>query len=173
MMFAGARSRNEPIPAANAARIEAIVEAIPAAVHPESLALIAFWEKHRTDSRLLRRADLPCREAAPLLPSVFVLEPTDETGTDWRLRLVGTKLTRWLDFDPTGLTISGFYHPDHVAHNADVYRMVTRDRRPHVTQGRLGGVNRDFLKLEIVHLPMEGASQDEMLLLGCISIFEQ
>lgn len=172
-MHADAKPRNQPLPAAQAVRMEALVEAIPAATHPESLALIAFWEKHRVNGRVLRRADLPCREAAPLLPNVFVLQPTDETAADWRLRLVGTKLTRWLDFDPTGLTISGFYHPDHVAHNADVYRMVTRDRRPHVTQGRLGGVNRDFLKLEIVHLPMEGASEDEMLLLGCISVFEQ
>lgn len=172
-MHADAKSRNQPLPAAQAARIEALVETIPAATHPESLALIAFWEKHRVDGRLLRRADLPCREAAPLLPSVFVLQPTDETGTDWRLRLVGTKLTRWLDFDPTGQTISGFYHPDHIAHNAGIYRMVTRERRLHVTQGRLGGVNRDFLELEIVHLPMEGASEDEMLLLGYISILEQ
>lgn len=168
-----ADARNQLPTEAQTARIEALVEAIPAATHPESLALIAFWEKHHINGRVLRRADLPCREAAPLLPNVFVLQPTDETATDWRLRLVGTKLTRWLDFDPTGLTISGFYHPDHVAENAEVYRMVTRDRRPHVTQGRLGGVNRDFLKLEIVHLPMEGASVDEMLLLGCISVFEQ
>lgn len=170
-MFATARPRKEPLPGVMPVRIETETLPIETASHPQSLDLIAFWELHRVNGRLLSRAALPCREAAPLLPSIFVLEPTDETGTDWRLRLVGTRLTHWLDFDPTGLTISQCYHPDYVDHNAGVYRKVTGERRIHVTQGRLCGVNRDFLDLEIVHLPMEGASKDEILLLGCISIF--
>ncbi|ABS64199.1 protein of unknown function DUF1457 [Parvibaculum lavamentivorans DS-1] len=168
-MYADARPRNHENPAI---RIETNVAPIPAASHPLSLALIDFWERHRKDGRLLSRAELPCREAAPLLPNVFVLEPTDASARDWRLRLVGTTLTRWLDFDPTGMTISEFYHPDHVDHNAGVYRKVTTQQEPHITRGRLCGVKRDFLELEIVHLPMEGASKDEILLLGCVSIFQ-
>ncbi|MAU59135.1 MAG: hypothetical protein CMI62_00220, partial [Parvibaculum sp.] len=78
-----------------------------------------------------------------------------------------------LDFDPTGLTISAFYHPGCVAHNAGVYRKVTADGCPHVTHGRLHGVNRDFLKLEILHLPMEDKGPEDLLLLGCISIFDE
>lgn len=153
-------------------QIETNVVPVPAPLHPQSLDLIAFWEKHRVDGRLLSRAQLPCRETVSLLPSIFVLERMDEDGEDWRLRIVGTHLTRWLGFDPTGLTISALYHPSCVGHNAQVYRDVTAERRLHVTHGRLNGVNRDFLRLEIVHLPMEGAGPDDLLLLGCISIFE-
>lgn len=154
-------------------RIETNVVPIDAPQHAQSIKLFEFWKSRCVDGRLLRRTDLPCREAASFLPSLFVLEPLNPDGEDWRLRVVGTTLTRWLDFDPTGMTIGELYHPDHVAHDAEIYRTVTRERRPHITQGRLCGVNRDFLELEIVHLPMEGASQQEILLLGCISIFEE
>jgi len=145
---------------------------VPEPLHPQSRDVIDFWQKHRVNGRLLSRSKLPCRETVSLLPSIFVLERMDEAGEDWRIRLVGTHLTRWLDFDPTGLTISAFFHPNSLAHNASVYRSVTEERRIHITHGRLHGVNRDFLRLEIVHLPMEGAGPDEMLLLGCISIFD-
>ena len=57
--------------------------------------------------------------------------------------------------------------------NAEVYREVTRNRIVHATQGRLCGINRDFLKLEILHLPMEGTTPQDMLLLGSISIFPE
>ena len=169
-MFADARPRSGTNPD-QVARIETNVVPTGAMSHPQSRLLVDFWKRHRRDGRLLSRSALPCREAAPFLPSIFMLEPTSAAGDDWRLRVVGTTLTRWLDFDPTGMTISEFYHPDHIAHNAGIYRMVTREKRLHVTQGRLSGVNRDFLRLEIVHLPIEGASPEDILLLGCISIF--
>lgn len=172
-MFADHRPASDRAPQGAVRQIETQVVAVTEPLHPQSRELIAFWEKHRVDGRLLSRAELPCRDTVSLLPSIFVLERKDEAGEDWRLRVVGTHLTRWLDFDPTGLTISAFYHPKCVAHNAGVYREVTTKRRPHITHGRLHGVNRDFLKLEIVHLPMEGSGPDDMLLLGCISIFEE
>ena len=154
-------------------QIETQVVPVPEPLHAQSRELMAFWERHRKDGRLLNRSALPCRETTSLLPSIFVLERMDVAGEDWRLRLVGTHLTRWLDFDPTGLTISAFYHPGCVAHNAGVYRKVTADGCPHVTHGRLHGVNRDFLKLEILHLPMEDKGPEDLLLLGCISIFDE
>ncbi len=153
-------------------RIETNVVPVGAALHPQSLNLIAFWEKHSGNGRLLGRTHLPCRETTALLPNLFVLERIDEGGEDWRLRVVGTNLTCWLDFDPTGLSISALYHPNYVAHNAGVYRQVTQEHRPHITHGRIHGVDRDFLRLEFVHLPMEGSRPDDILLLGCISIFE-
>lgn len=171
-MFAEHQTYAAREPESTVRRIETSVVPVGAAAHQQSQNLIAFWEKHRGNGRLLGRANLPCRETAPLLPSVFVLERIDRDGEDWRLRVVGTHLTHWLDFDPTGLSISGFYHPAHVAHNAGVYRMVTEEHRVHVTHGRLYGVDRDFLQLEFVHLPMEGSGPDDILLLGCISIFE-
>lgn len=155
-----------------ATRIETNVVPIDKPLHAQSLKLMEFWQRHCHEGRLLSRSDLPCREAASFLPSVFVLEPMDDEGYDWRLRVVGTTLTRWLDFDPTGMTIRDIYHPATVDKDAGIYRMVTREKRPHITQGRLSGINRDFLSLEIVHLPMEGASPGEVLLLGCISIFD-
>ncbi|MBA4210142.1 MAG: hypothetical protein C0454_11480 [Parvibaculum sp.] len=159
-------------PPRRALRIETNVVPIHTPQHPQSVELIDFWERRSTGGRLLRRTDLPCREAVSLLPSIFILEPLGQDGEDWRLRVVGTLLTRWLDFDPTGMSIRELYHPDHVAHDAERYRAVTSERRLHITQGRLCGVNRDFLDLEIVHLPMEGASPEDILVLGCVSIFE-
>lgn len=153
------------------ARIETNVVPIDKPAHPQSVKLIEFWQRHRKDGRLLNRSDLPCREAASFLASLFVLEQADANGENWRLRVVGTTLTRWLDFDPTGMTIREIYHPGHVRHDAEVYRMIAREKQPHITRGRLCGVDRDFLELEIVHLPIEGARADEILLLGCISIF--
>lgn len=156
-----------------ATRIETNVVPIDKPLHAQSIKLIDFWQSRRKDGRLLSRSDLPCREAASLLPSIFVLDPLDAEGHDWRLRVVGTTLTRWLDFDPTGMTVREIFHPDHVDHDAEIYRTVTREKRPHITQGRLCGIGRDFLNLEIVHLPMEGASAAEIMLLGCISIFKE
>ncbi len=171
-MFASLRKHNDPQPLpADAVRIETDVSPIETPQHPQSQALLDFWRHHRQGDRLLSRADLPCRAMSALLPSVFVLEPLDPEGADWRLRLIGTQLTGWLGFDPTGMAISDLYQPDCVAENAEVYRQVTRERIVHATQGRLCGINRDFLSLEILHLPIEGATPQDMLLLGSISIF--
>ncbi|MEX1155054.1 PAS domain-containing protein [Parvibaculum sp.] len=173
-MFASLRkhsdSRHSPT---DDVRIETDVTPIAAPQHPQSLALLDFWTRHRQGNRLLSRAALPCREMSTLLPSVFVLEPLGPDGADWRLRLIGTQLTGWLGFDPTGKAISELYQPDCVADNAEVYRQVTSERIVHATQGRLCGINRDFLALEILHLPMEGATPQDLLLLGSISIFPE
>ncbi|MBX3496497.1 MAG: PAS domain-containing protein [Parvibaculum sp.] len=173
-MFASLQKPKDARPSpADDVQIETDVVQIPAPEHPLSLALLDFWSRHKQGDRLLRRADLPCREMSALLPSIFVLEPLDPEGADWRLRLIGTQLTGWLGFDPTGKAISEIYRPECVADNAEVYREVTRDRIVHATQGRLCGINRDFLKLEILHLPMEGTTPQDMLLLGSISIFPE
>ena len=172
-MFATYRNQDEAgLPPADAVRIEIDVTPIATPQHPQSLALLEFWTSHRRGDRLLSRAALPCREIGPILPSIFVLEPLDAEGSDWRLRLIGTQLTGWLGFDPTGQAISELYQPDCVAGNAEVYRQVTTERAIHATQGRLCGFNRDFLELEILHLPIEGASPQDLLLLGSISIFQ-
>ena len=173
-MFASLRKQENARPAlADDVRIETAVTPVDAPQHPQSLALLEFWTRHRQGDRLLSRAGLPCRETSALLPSIFVLEPLDPEGIDWRLRLIGTLLTSWLGFDPTGEAISELYKPEGVEDNAEVYRQVTRERIVHATQGRLRGIKRDFLSLEILHLPMEGTTPQDMLLLGSISILPE
>lgn len=134
--------------------------------HPLARMMLAFFSGKQRTNALPSRTDLPHRDLLPVLPFIFMLEPTGGDMTDWRFRLVGHGITARLGGDPTGLCISEIYKPAQVAPNAASYADVATSRAPHITTGSFHGIDREFLTFEIVHLPMLGNDERTIWVLG-------
>ena len=68
------------------------------------LALYSYWESKRGDRSMPARADIDPAEIPSLL-SIILLMDTSTAG-EYRYRLVGTEIVRWLGRDTTGQTFS-------------------------------------------------------------------
>ena len=66
------------------------------------LALYSYWESKRGDRSMPARADIDPAEIPSLL-SIILLMDTSTAG-EYRYRLVGTEIVRWLGRDITGQT---------------------------------------------------------------------
>lgn len=128
--------------------------------------LLGFYDTHRAKGTLPRRADMPSRALSGILPSLFMLEPTDYQGTDWRFRLAGQEIVTRVGIDPTGLCISQAYELEDAERNAADYRDIAINGNPRVTRGHLAGINREYLDMEIAHVPMIGANGTTPWVLG-------
>ncbi|MEQ8747922.1 PAS domain-containing protein [Pyruvatibacter sp.] len=134
--------------------------------HPDGKLLLAYYEHQLANGTLPRRRDMPAREILSILPNMFILEPANAPATDWRFRLMGQHLVTRFGADATGLCISQAYASDQVEHNAAVYRAVVNGERLSITRGIFEGIDREFLEMEIVHVPMLGSDDKTRWILG-------
>ncbi len=68
------------------------------------LALYRYWEDKRGDRAMPARAEIDPTEIPSLLPIVLLVDIS--AAGEYRYRLVGTELVRWLGRDITGQTFS-------------------------------------------------------------------
>jgi len=129
-------------------------------------ALVAYYEEHRSRNALPRRKQMPSRSLLGIMSHLFMLEPVDEDGTDWRFRLVGQEVVERIGVDATGLCISQAYEPDVARRNASDYRDIAMNHMVRITRGTLDGINREYLDMEIVHVPMIGSDETTPWVLG-------
>ena len=128
--------------------------------------LIEYYESHRARGVYPRRSEMPSRELMGIMPDIFLLEPVDAEGTDWRFRLVGQGLVSRLGVDPTGMCISTAYAADDATRNAGDYQDIAVKGTTRITRGSFIGIDREFLEMEIVHVPMLGADDTTRWVLG-------
>jgi hypothetical protein len=155
-----------------AQRIAIDVKPQPAAEHPRGQELVRIWAEARAAGQPMTRGDVPSRKLLKLMPHLFLLEPNAD-GTDWRFRLAGTAIGRRFGADPTGALISQIYDRRQADDQAAIYKRVVSGNAPHVTQGRIEGIDRQFLKIEFCHLPLLPPGQGLNWLLGGVFVFEQ
>ncbi len=120
-------------------------------------ALVAYYEEHRSRNTLPLRRQMPSRTLLGIMSNLFMLEPVDGDGTDWRFRLVGQEVVERIGVDATGLCISQAYEPDVALRNANDYRDIAMNHMVRITRGTFAGINREYLDMEIVHVPMVGS----------------
>lgn len=70
-------------------------------LHPSSRKLFRFWETMRAERAAPRRDDLDLKQIAPLVPSLFIAEYVEKSGT-YRWRLAGTAICRLYRRELTG-----------------------------------------------------------------------
>lgn len=129
-------------------------------------ALVAYYQEHRSRNALPRRKKMPSRPLLGIMSNLFMLEPADEAGTDWRFRLVGQEVVERIGADATGLCISQAYEPDVARRNANDYCDIAMNHMVRITRGTFAGINREFLGMEIVHVPMIGSDDITPWVLG-------
>jgi hypothetical protein len=119
--------------------------------------LLNYYQSHQARGVLPKRTDMPCRELLGIMPDLFMLEPVDAAGHDWRFRLVGQGLVEHVGVDATGLCISQAYEAEDAKRNAGDYRDIAMNGNTRITRGTFHGIDREFLQMEIVHVPMVGS----------------
>jgi hypothetical protein len=152
-------------------RIAIDVKPQPEAQHPLGRQLVAYWTAARDAGRPLARADLPSRAILKLMPHLFLLEPNND-GSDWRFRIFGTAIVSRFGGDATNRFISQVYDPAQARDQASIYKGVTARGEPHVTQGRIAGIDRQFLKIEFCHVPVVPPQPGLSWILGGAFVFE-
>ncbi|CDO58819.1 hypothetical protein BN1012_Phect605 [Candidatus Phaeomarinobacter ectocarpi] len=132
--------------------------------------LLSYYKSHQARGVFPQRTNMPCRELLGIMPDLFMLEPVDADGNDWRFRLVGQGLVEHVGVDATGLCISQAYEAADAERNAGDYRDVAINGNTRITRGTFLGIDREFLQMEIVHVPMIGADGETPWVLGGLFI---
>lgn len=152
-------------------RIAIQVAPRPHPEHPLGQKLVEIWTRARDAGHPLARADIPSRPLLRLMPHIFLLEPNAD-GSDWRFRLFGTAIASRFGGDATNRLISETYDEAQAHDQAEIYRNVALGGAPHITQGRVEGIDRQYLKIEFCHLPIEPPAPGLRWLLGGVFVFE-
>ncbi len=132
--------------------------------------LLNYYKSHQARGVLPQRTDMPCRELLGIMPDLFMLEPVDAAGQDWRFRLVGQGIVEHVGVDATGLCVSQAYEPTDAERNAGDYREIAMNGNTRITRGTFHGIDREFLQMEIVHVPMIGSDGVTPWVLGGLFI---
>jgi hypothetical protein len=123
--------------------------------HPLTRSLLTFWEANKTPEGLLERCKLPAPELKRHLPFLYLYEPIDPAGNDWRCRLSGSGIReRYGNADTKGNTVRERCNPELAEQRVRNYRQVCEARRPFVSRGRLMNIGLDFYEAEVVNMPI-------------------
>lgn len=154
-----------------------VTKQIPATLEtvsqPRLRRLLDYWQARRGDRPMPGRADIDPLDFPWLLGNVSLVDvvPDGRGGRRYRLRLVGTHVTRRFGYDGTGKWLDEILGPEHRAHVQAAFDDVVRQRIPMVERldmlidGRL----HDY---EILRLPLASDGQTVDILLLAADFFD-
>lgn len=143
---------------------------------PTTRALFAYHAERQAAGGIIRRADIPNRALIRAMPGLYIIAPAgppENPVADWRFRLAGTELVARLGHDPTGVRISRILSPAQTRHQAGIYAEIAAGRLATVTRGRLKGLGRDFIHLEMAQVPMLAADGTTGCVLGVMAFLDE
>ena len=124
---------------------------------------MAYWDLKRTGNDLPRRDAIRPQDLAPLLPNLFIAEPT---GGSWRYRLGGTELAFRSKIEWTGKTLDEVYEPDTAIQAKRLYDSVAERRIPTCVRGCYLGLRIERAVFEAIHLPIFSPDRQSVLIFG-------
>jgi hypothetical protein len=130
-------------------------EVNPAGVQrPELRFLFDYWNDKRRDRPMPSRADLALRELKTQLAWLTLLDVPPE-GTDFRYRLIGTRVARYFRNDSTGKTVTEAFATVPAAREMMLVLLGTVATQAVVvrTWGNLAWMGNDFEDFESLFLP--------------------
>ena len=143
------------------------------AENPHIISLLEFYKRHRRADGLLPRRLIPCRELMPLLQNLYLIEPVDATGRDWRFRLAGTAIRHRFGIEVTGKLVRDIYTEDSVERPTERYREVAFGREVHILRGRFLGGGREFFDVELLEFPVEGPIEGCETVAGALFVADE
>lgn len=123
---------------------------------PELATLLAYWQEKRGAGRKMpARADIDPADPA-LRSHIGYLILVDVIGRPprFRYRLVGSRITAEVGRNATGRWLDELYAPGDYRHMIPPYLWVVQHGAPLRSTGDLGFVERDWLRLEALDLPL-------------------
>ena len=146
-------------------------EVNPARLENPTLAFLnSYWESKRAGRAMPARADIDPVEMRDHLGWIILADVLPDM-TDFRFRLVGTRITEYFRRDVTGRLLSESYQsygPAALKMALAVYRKVARDRVALRTFGTAGWLGKDFIEFDQLLLPL---SEDGAIVNMVISAF--
>jgi hypothetical protein len=129
--------------------------------HPTLAFLRAYWERKRGSNPMPSRADISPLEMKEHLGWIILLESLPD-HSDFRYRLVGTRVTQYFLADATGRTITQAFAesgPEATKGAAAkaviaIHRKTARDRVIMRSYGGAGWLGRDYLEFDSIYLPL-------------------
>ena len=135
------------------------------------LTLYQYWDSKRAGRPMPTRADIDPTEIPTLLPFILLIDVLDG-GADFRYRLVGTDIVRWVGNDLTGRTFAEVLPAGNYAdYIAGIARESIRQRSALYSEGGFvvdGRVDRQVRRL-VLPLSADGTTVN-MFLCGQIAI---
>jgi hypothetical protein len=124
--------------------------------------LRGYWEKKRGSLAMPRRADISPLEMKEHLGWIILLESLPGY-TDFRYRLVGTRVTQYFLADATGRTITEAFSQGRLPEPTEsaamkavlaIHRKTARDKVIMRSYGGAGWLGRDYLEFDSIYLPL-------------------
>jgi len=129
------------------------------------LALYQYWGSKRAGRPMPARADIDPTEIPTLLPFILLIDVIDG-GADFRYRLVGTDIVRWVGNDLTGRTFTEVLPAgNYAAYIAGLVRDTIGRRSPLYSEGGFvvdGRVDRQVRRL-VLPLSADGTTVNMVL----------
>jgi hypothetical protein len=119
---------------------------------PEIDALYRYWDEKRGSRRMPRRADLDPADLKVYLPSILLVDVVPDSRL-YVYRLVGTREVKMRGNDPTGKPVMDNTFRDR-AQALRNYDHVVLSRAPHVDATPTTSVDREWLDMETIFLPL-------------------
>lgn len=154
------------------ARMHIEVQHFHEPTRPETHTLFTYHARCAAEGSVIRRTDIPNPGIAAIMPGIYMLAPAgppEDPNADWRFRLVGTRICTRLQIDPTNVCISELLDEAQFRHHAQAYTEIARGDRLTVTRGHIRGLGRDYLRLEMAHVPMLAADGITRCVLGVMA----
>jgi hypothetical protein len=115
--------------------------------------VIALWQSKTGPLSLPKRSGISARELKPFLSNIVVVERIAENPSQYRWKLMGTKVTQALG-EHTGKLFDESLAPEHSTRLSESYDMVLGDTKPWRFYGEVTLNGRDYLVAENLYLPL-------------------
>jgi hypothetical protein len=137
--------------------------------HPNSIALLTYWNAKRGERPCPARSDIEPSDIARHLPHVLIAEA--DGAASWRFRLAGTAICTLAGQELKGLPVGGLWLEDGRRNLGSILRAVAEGAPAVLTVDGLSHGGR-VLKAEALFMPLSGPEGAQDRMLGTISVFE-
>ncbi|MDO8839252.1 MAG: PAS domain-containing protein [Parvibaculum sp.] len=133
------------------------VEISPTDIEHATLAAIySYWDKKRGTRTMPARADINPPDLREHLGWIILLDVLPDLS-DFRYRLIGTKVARYFRAEATGLTVSEAFRPygaGAVKGILAIHRKTARDRVPVMALGESAWLAEGYDNFATIYLPL-------------------
>jgi|GEM_PF-833278 len=136
--------------------------------NPMVASFAALWEAKRGDAEMPDRDDFPIEELAAWFGHIIIMDVL-EGGADFRYRLIGTAITRFLNRDYTGRTILGSDYSGARGKVFDTFHRPVATGGPVYREGHVAwAVDKTWRTYQSVHCPITHGGGDVAMTIGVL-----